>query len=154
MVSYAVLSSTEEPETWHWFYQCSYTGYEFCYMSKNRRAGSPAPVVGASFPQNSNDSISEGFYHKISFHTYVKVCVFSRHIISSKIKFLYSSASSDLTLSPSGVFKWKCLMRLHNEHETLCKHIKFPALFAVCLKILTNTEVCCQHDCCHIEHYP
>jgi len=57
-------------------------------------------VVGASFPQNSNDSISEGFYHEISFHTFGEVCVFSRYIISRKIKFLYSSASSDLALSP------------------------------------------------------
>jgi len=73
MVSYAVLSSTEELETWHWFHQCSYTGYEFCYVSEIRRVGSPAPVFGASLPQISNDSISEGFYHEISFHTYGKV---------------------------------------------------------------------------------
>jgi hypothetical protein len=76
-------------------------------MSQIRAVGSPAPVVGASFPQNGNDSFSEGFYHEISFHTYGKVHVFSRYItsISRKIKFLYSSGSSDLTLSPSRVFK-------------------------------------------------
>jgi hypothetical protein len=42
-------------------------------MSEIRRVGSPAPVFEASFPQISNDYISEGFYHEISFHTYGKV---------------------------------------------------------------------------------
>jgi len=123
MVSYAVLSSTEEPETWHWFHQCWYTRYEFCYLSEIGRVGSSAPVVGASFPQNSHDSISEGFYHEISFHTCGKVHVYSRYIISRKIRFLYSSASSDLTLSPSRVFKWKCLMWLHNKYMRLYVNI-------------------------------
>lgn len=116
MVSYAVLSSVGEPEKWHWFHQCSCTGYVFCYMSEIRRVvGSRAPVVGASVPQNINDSISEGFYREISFDTYGKGCVFSRYIIAIKVRILYSSPSSDLTLSLSRVFKWKYFLWLLNK---------------------------------------
>jgi hypothetical protein len=57
-------------------------------MSEIRRViGSPAPVVMASFPQNSNDCISEGFYHEINFNTYGKLYVFSRYIISRNKNF-------------------------------------------------------------------
>lgn len=133
-MSYAVLSNTEEPETWHWFHQCSHTGYEFYYMSEIRRVvGSPAPIVGACFPQNSNDSISEGFYREISFHTYGKVCVFSRNIISRKVKFLYSSPSSDLSLLPSRVFKWKCRIWLRNKHARLYVNISCSLHYLQCV---------------------
>jgi hypothetical protein len=72
-MTYAVLSSIEECEKCQYFHQCVCTGYAFCYMSETGRVvSSPASVVGISLPQNSNDCISEGFYHEISSHTYGK----------------------------------------------------------------------------------